>query len=297
VNSVPLRQQNVQGCIVLEYKALSEGVKIPVLGIGTWGVGGKHVPDYSHDGKGIEAIRAAIDLGMTHIDTAEYYGAGHAEEIVGEAIKPYKRSDLFITTKVYRTHLRFAEVLLSLRNSLKRLATDYVDLFLIHWPDSQVPIKETISALETCVDEGLARCIGVSNFSTPLFQKAQNQTKRHKLVANQVYYNLTRVNRTYFHGLKVSDLYSYCKANGIMLIAWSPLEEGKLGKPGFPVLDQMAEKYRKTQAQIALNWLLSQENIVAIPKASSIDHLEENAGAVGWKLVPSDIKELGESFL
>jgi diketogulonate reductase-like aldo/keto reductase len=270
---------------------------IPVLGVGTWGLGGKHTADYSNDADSVKAIRAAIDLGMTHIDTAEYYGAGHTEELVSEAIKPYKRADLFITTKVYRTHLRSVDVLSSIRNSLKRLSTDYVDLFLIHWPDPQVPIKETINALETCVDEGYARCIGVSNFSTALFQAAQSHTKRHKLVANQVYYNLTRVNKTYFNGLAVDELYSFCEANGIMLIAWSPLEQGKLAKPGFPSLDKIAEKYGKTQAQVALNWLISREKIVTIPKASNVYHLTENMGAIGWKMTPSDFNELSQSFL
>lgn len=275
---------------------LSKGVKIPVLGVGTWGLGGKHSADYSNDEQSVKAIQSAIDLEMTHVDTAEYYGAGHTEELVGRAIKPYQRDGLFITTKVYRTHLRYAEVLSSIKKSLKRLSTDYVDLFLVHWPNPEVPIGETMKAMEACIDEGYTRFIGVSNFSAALFEEAQAQLKKRELVANELYYNLTRVGKLYRNGLSVEDVISLCEAKNIMLIAWSPLEEGKLARPGFPILDRIAEKYSKTQAQVALNWLFSNKNIVAIPKASSINHIRENAGAVGWKLDESDFKELRESF-
>ncbi len=280
----------------MEYKEISKGVRVPVLGAGTWGIGGKHSADYSNDDCGVNAIRAAIDHEMTHIDTAEYYGAGHTEELVGKAIQQYSRSNLFITTKVYRTHLRYNDVLSSIRKSLQRLSTDYVDLFLIHWPSPEVPIKETVNALEACVDEGYTRFIGVSNFSVDLFKEAQNHLKKHLLVANQVYFNLTRVNKTYFNGLSAKDLNSFCEERNIMLIAWSPLEEGKLAKSGFQVLDEMAKKYGKTQAQVALNWLISQKKIIAVPKASSFKHIKENLGAIGWIMDESDSKRLKDSF-
>jgi len=280
----------------MEYKEISKGVRVPVLGAGTWGIGGKHSADYSNDGCGVNAIRAAIDHGMTHIDTAEYYGAGHTEELVGKAIQQYSRANLFITTKVYRTHLRYTDVLSSIRKSLQRLSTDYVDLFLIHWPSPEVPIEETANALETCVDEGYARFIGVSNFSVDLFKEAQSHLRKHLLVANQVYFNLTRVNKTYFNGLSARDLNSFCEERNIMLVAWSPLEEGKLAKPGFQMLDEMAKKYGKTQAQVALNWLISQKKIIAVPKASSLKHIKENLGAIGWIMDESDSKRLEDSF-
>lgn len=266
-----------------------------MLGAGTWGIGGKHSADYSNDGCGIAAIRAAIDFGMTHIDTAENYGAGHSEELVGKAIKPYNRADLFITTKVYRTHLRYADVLSSITKSLQRLSTNYVDLFLIYSPNREVPIKETMNALEVCIDEGYTRFIGVSNFSIDLFQEAQSHLKKHLLVANQVHFNLTQVNKACFNRFSVDDLRFY-EARNIMLIAWSPLEEGKLSKPGFPVLHEMANKYGKTQAQVALNWLTSQKKMIAIPKALSFEHIKENIGALGWSLNEPDVKRLEESF-
>jgi diketogulonate reductase-like aldo/keto reductase len=280
----------------LEYKVLSKGVKIPVLGVGTWGLGGKHSADYSDDEKSVNAIQCAIDLGMTHVDTAEYYGAGHAEELVGKAIKQFNRDDLFLTTKVYRTHLRYADVFSSIKRSLRRLSTDYVDLFLVHWPDPEVPIGETMNALEACVDEGYTRFIGVSNFSASLFEEAQCQLRKHQLVANQLYYNLARVGKSYRNGLSVEDVISLCEAKDIMLIAWSPLEEGKLARPGFSSLDKMVSKYHKTQAQVALNWLISNKKIITIPKASNIDHIRENVGAVGWKLDDGDFIELREAF-
>jgi len=280
----------------MEYKELAEGVKVPVLGVGTWGLGGKHASDYSRDAESIAAIRTAIDLGMTHIDTAEYYGAGHTEELVGKAIVPYKRKGLFITTKVYKTHLRYENVLSSIKTSLKRLCVDYVDLYLVHWPNSTVPLKETMSALEHCVYEGYSRFIGVSNFSIPLLQEAQKNMEKYRLAANQVYYNVSRFHKTYFNGLSVSDLYTYCKDENIMLIAWSPLEEGKLAKPGFPMLDEIAKKYGKSQAQVALNWLISQEKIIVVPKALRKEHIMENLGALGWRLSSEDFIRLQESF-
>jgi diketogulonate reductase-like aldo/keto reductase len=280
----------------VEYKELSKDAKISVLGIGTWGLGGKHSADFSNDQFHINSISTAIDFGMTHIDTAEYYGAGHTEELVGKAIQPYKRDDLFITTKVYRTHLRYVDVLSSIRKSLQRLSTNYVDLFLIHWPSPEVPIEETMNALEACINEGYTRFIGVSNFSVDLFKEAQNHLKKHILVANQVYFNLTRFNKTYFNGLSVKDLISFCEENDIMLVAWSPLEEGKLAKPGFKVLDEMAKKYCKTQAQVALNWLISQKKIITIPRASSFEHIQENLGALGCIMDESDFKRLEDSF-
>ena len=173
----------------MEYKEIVKGVQVPVLGLGTWGLGGKHTPDYSNDNYYITAIAQAIDSGLTHIDTAAYYGGGHTEEIIGKAIAPYKRDDLFITTKVYRTELKYEKFITSVKNSLSRMNVNYADLVLVHWPSSIVPLRETMSALEACVDKGFARFIGVSNFSVDLLKEAQSYLKRHSLVADQVYYN------------------------------------------------------------------------------------------------------------
>jgi diketogulonate reductase-like aldo/keto reductase len=154
-----------------------------------------------------------------------------------------------------------------------------------------------MNAFEHCIDQGYTRFIGVSNFSVHRLREAQSRLEKHRLVACQAYYNLTQVQKTYFFGLSVTELHSYCKQKDIMLIAWSPLEEGKLTRPDqYPVLDEMTEKYGKTQAQISLNWLISQEKIVTIPKASSIEHIKENAGATGWRMSEEDSRRLQESF-
>lgn len=283
-------------------------MKVPVLGLGTWGIGGKDQGDSSSDSQAVAAIQSGIELGMTHIDTAEFYGAGHTEELVGEAIAPYRRNQLFVTTKVYRTHLRHNDLMRAMKNSLRRLRLDYVDLYLIHWPNPEVPLKETMKALDLCVEEGLTRFIGVSNFTLQLLQKAQSYLQSHRLVANQIYYNLARYRKTsridYVADLRsygveddiVTDFQVYCVKNNIMLIAYTPLEGGKLAKPGYPVLDEIAEKYGKTPAQVSLNWLISQERIITIAKASNIKHIEENIGAVGWRLSKEDSNRLQDSF-
>jgi len=280
----------------MEYKELVEGVRIPVLGLGTWGVGGYQTPDTSRDEEEVAALRAGIELGMTHIDTAETYGAGHSEVLVGEAIKPYKRGDLFITTKVWRTNLRYDDLISAMKGSLKRLGVEYVDLYLIHWPNPEVPLRETMRALEYCAEEGYTRFIGVSNFSASLLAEAQSHLRSHRLVADQVHYSLLEQSQA-------MELLPYCHEKDVMLIAYKPLGTQSypvaykpLVKPGHPVLDELAEKYGKTQAQVSLNWLVLQEKVVAIPKASRLEHLRENVGAVGWRLSHEDFVRLGESF-
>jgi len=273
----------------MEYKDLVEGIRMPVLGLGTWDIGGRLKADASRDEEEVAALRAAIDLGMTHIDTAEVYGAGHTEELVGEAIKPYDRDGLFITTKVWKNHLRYGDLVASMKASLRRLGVDYVDLYLVHWSNPEVPLRETMRGLEHCVEEGFTRFIGVSNFPAPLLEEAQLHLRDHRLVADQVEYSLMEQS----HG---RELLPYCVENDVMLIAYTPLAKGRLGKPGHAVLDALAERYGKTQAQVSLNWLISQEKVVAIPKASRLEHLWDNVGAVGWRLSEEDLESLTVAF-
>ena len=273
----------------MDYRELVKEVRIPVIGIGTWGMGGGRTADPSKDDENIAAIRAGIDLGMTQIDTAEMYGGGHTEELVGAAIESYDRGDIFITTKVWKTHLRYDDLISSMLASLRRLGLDYVDLYLIHWPNPEVPIQETMRALEHCIHEGYTRFIGISNFPVYLVEEAQTHLKDNRLVSNQVEYSLTE------QGPR-RELLPYCQENGIMLIAYTPLGKGRLAMPGNAILDTIAEKYGKTQAQVALNWLISQENVVAIPKASRIEHLNENIGASGWRLDEEDFRKLSMAF-
>jgi diketogulonate reductase-like aldo/keto reductase len=268
----------------MEYKTLIGDVRIPILGMGTWKLEGGYFPDRSQDKIAIETLREGIRLGMTHIDTAEMYGSGHVEEIVGEAIKPFRRKDVFITTKVSPVNLRFDDLVNSIKGSLKRLKTDFVDLYLIHWPNPKIPLKESMKALEYAVEEGFTKFIGVSNFSVELMKKAQSYTKE-KIVANQVEYSL-------LHREPERDLLPYCQKENIMIIAYTPLAGGKLTKPGFNLLDEIANKYNRTQSQVVLNWLISKEKVITIPKTIKIQHLIENIGAIGWKLKEKDVEKL-----
>ncbi len=275
---------------MMEYRVIGDGVSIPVLGVGTWGMGGRQVEDRSRDEEDVQAIRVALDLGMTHIDTAEYYGAGHCEELVGEAIEPYRRGDVFITTKVWRNHLEYDSLLSSMEGSLRRLGVDHVDLYLIHWPNPEVPLRETMSALEKCADEGLTRFIGVSNFSPQLMREAQGHLREHRLVADQVEYSL-------MDQKPGMELLPYLRSRESLLIAYKPLGLGSLLNAGNRVLAEMADRYGKTPAQVALNWVISHEGVVAIPKSSNPLHLLENAGAVGWSLGDEDMALLADSFV
>jgi diketogulonate reductase-like aldo/keto reductase len=274
----------------MEYRVIGDGVSIPVLGVGTWGMGGRQVEDRSRDDEEVQAIRVALDLGMTHIDTAEYYGAGHCEELVGEAIEPYRRGDIFITTKVWRNHLEYDDLLRSMEGSLRRLGVDHVDLYLIHWPNPEVPLSETMSALEKCADEGLTRLIGVSNFSPQLMREAQGCLRENRLVADQVEYSL-------MDQKPGMELLPYLRSRDSLLVAYKPLGRGSLIGGQNRVLGEMAEKYGKTPAQVALNWVVSHEGVVAIPKSSNPLHILENAGAVGWRLSDKDMAILADSFV
>lgn len=275
---------------MMRYHEIAPGVEIPVLGLGTWGMGGRQIEDHRWNEENVTAIRMAIELGLTHIDTAEYYGAGHTEELVGEAVEPYQRDSLFITTKVWHTHLRHSDLLESMRKSLRRLRQDYVDLYLVHWPNPDVPLKETMKAMELCIEEGYTRFIGVSNFDWSLMREAQSRLESHDLVANQVEYSL-------LDQKPKMDLLPRMQAGNRTLIAYRPLGRGILVRPGNNVLDEVAEKYGKSQTQVALNWLISQDNVVAIPKSSNPVHLLDLAGAVGWELGLEDSIRLSQAFI
>jgi diketogulonate reductase-like aldo/keto reductase len=279
----------------LEFKDFASGLRIPSVGFGTWKIGGEMTADRSHDREAVSVMRATIRLGVTHIDTAELYGDGHAEELVGEAVGEFDRKALFITTKVKWSNLRYKDVIEAARGSLKRLRMDYVDLYLVHTPSDSVPIRETMKAMDELVDARITRFIGVSNFSVEQMEKAQ-RASRHRVVANQIEYNLLTRNS----GLHTTDMEAsiipYCQKEGVAVIAYRPLAKGELTKPGFPLLDELAEKYGKTQAQVAINWLVSKPNIVAIPKTMRIERVRENLGAIGWKLSSEDSYRLDHEF-
>jgi len=261
-------------------------VFIPVLGLGTWEIGGREGPDYSHDREAIEIIRYAIKKGMYLIDTAEMYGGGHTEELVGEAIKEFPREKVFIATKVWHTDLRYRDVLAALERSLERLQVDYVDLYQIHWPNPAIPIKETMKAMEKLVDDGKVRFIGVSNFSLKELEEAMASMSKYDIVSNQLLYNpLDRQIE--------EDLLPFCKKNGITIIAYRPLGKGRLlREPYRSRLEGIARKYGKTPVQVVINWVIRHENVIAIPKTLNKKHLDEILGSVGWKMDEEDYEKL-----
>lgn len=267
---------------------------IAKIGIGTWGIGGKREADTSRDAESIEAIRTGIEHGLNHIDTAEVYGAGHAEELVGEAIAPYKRDRLFLTTKVSGDNLSYRAVHAAARASLERLNTEYIDLYLIHWPNPTIPIEQTMRALTELTGSGLVRMLGVSNFSPEEMTAAQAAIP-YRLIANQIEYNLL----VREHGRQSerisSQIIPYCRENGMLVIAYSPLAKGLLAKPGIAALDTIAAKHAKTPAQVALNWIISQHGIITIPRTASKAHMLENIGALRWHLPEEDIAYLTEN--
>ena len=272
----------------MEFKNLTGKVKIPALGLGTWEMGGKMSADRSNDDYHIEAIRYAIKIGITHIDTAEMYAAGHCEEIVGEAIKKADRKKLFITTKVWPIHLTHDQILRSCEESLKRLQTNYIDLYLIHWPNPQANMKEVMSTFDQLVAQKQVHHIGVSNFSLKQFKEAQKYTQN-KIVTNQVEYNL-------FNLKPEDELLPFCQKEKVILTAYSPLAQGGLVGKRYDLIDQLSQKYKKTHIQILLRYLIDHPQVITIPKSSSKDHLDEIIGTLGWHLEKSDILAIKKEF-
>ena len=260
---------------------------VPVLGMGTWGMGGGFMsPDYSEDEKCVRALRRGIELGMTLIDTAEVYGGGHAEELVGEAIKGFPRNELFIVSKVWPDRRTRDEIVKAALASVKRLGT-HMDLYLLHRPPEDGELKERMKGLEEVVKRGLTRYIGVSNFSVPLMEEARKYLSTVDIVAVQ-----NRMSVSY--RVYEKDVVPYAERRGMMFMAYTPLEKGRLATN--PFLASVGSKYGKTAAQVALNWLICINPVVPIPKAARLEHVEENAGAMGWRLSREDWELIAEHF-
>ncbi len=259
--------------------------------MGTWNMGGGMRPDSSRDKEAVEALRLGLDLGMTLIDTAEMYGAGKSEEVVSRAIEG-RRETVFVASKVSPQHFSYDDVLHSARMSLKRLGVKQMDLYQLHWPNTRIPISETMRAMEKLVHDGLVRHIGVSNFSVKQMEEAQAALSREKIVSNQVEYNL--VDRSI-----EEEIMPYCQQENVTVIAYSPLGQGRIssGSGGpFKVLDDVAKQIGKTRGQVALNWVLQHDSVVVIPKAIDKTHVRENAQVMGWKLSPENSKRVEAAF-
>ena len=271
-------------------KKLKTGFEMPVFGLGTWQMGGRDTHDLKNDDSAdIFAIKSAIDLGITHIDTAEIYADGYSEILVGKAIKDYNRSKLFIVSKVKAENMSYDGVINSCKKSLERLQTPYLDLYLLHRHNPQFDLKETMRALDYLVEQGLIKNIGVANFNKEYLKEAQSYTKN-KIVCNQVHYNLE------FREPEVTELLNYCQKNDVFLVAWRPVGKGNLLENIPEVLKQVCDKYKKTPAQVAINWLISQPNVLTLAKTRHIEHLKENMGAIGWEMEKEDIEKLRKDY-
>jgi diketogulonate reductase-like aldo/keto reductase len=232
----------------------------------------------------VEAMKAGLAGGMSMIDTAEVY---NSEPLVAEAMQGYKREDLFIATKVTLTHLRRRALFRALERSLRRLKTSYVDLYQVHQPNPMVPIRETMGAMEELLEAGKIRAIGVSNFSLKRMTEANASLKRAQLASTQMSYSL-------LHREIEKDMIPYCRREGIAVLAYFPLGHGRLA--GERRLRAFCEKYSKSPAQVALNWLASQAGVFPIPRAANPVHVKENLGASGWRLSAQDLQELDKIF-
>ena len=262
---------------MLHKRLAATELTIPEIGLGTWQYRGS-----------VQALRKGIELGARFIDTAEAYGT---ESFVGEVIRDI-RNQVFLATKVSPWNFRPKDLFQAADRSLQALKTDYIDLYQLHWPNSTIPIEETMGAMEELVNQGKIRFIGVSNFSLGELQRAQAALSRSPIVSNQVRYSL--VDRSAEVGLL-----EYCQQNKVTLIAYSPLARGmhaiRKNDPA-GVLRTVAAETGKTEAQVALNWCIARDSVVAIPKADSPEHVEENCVASDWRLTQGQIAVLNKEI-
>jgi diketogulonate reductase-like aldo/keto reductase len=261
--------------------ALPSGERVPQLGQGTWGMG-KSLRQRREE---IAALRLGIDLGLTLIDTAEMYGDGIAEEIVAEAIDG-RRDECFIVSKVLPENSTRAGTIAACEGSLRRLKTDRIDLYLLHWR-GQPRLEQTLSGFEALRDAGALRYWGVSNFDIKDMLELYALAGGTACATDQVLYNLR-------HRAIEAGLLPWCRDRGIPIMAYSPLEQGRLLRNR--VLTAVAIRHRATTAQIALAWVLRQCDMMVIPKAATLEHVRENQAALDIKLTGQDLAELDRAF-
>jgi diketogulonate reductase-like aldo/keto reductase len=261
--------------------ALPSGETVPALGQGTW----QMAETVSRRKQEIEALRLGVELGMTLVDTAEMYGEGASEELVAEAIVG-ERDRLFLVSKVYPHNASRQGVVQACERSLRRLKTDRLDLYLLHWRGS-VPLEETVAGFEELRRSGKIRHWGVSNFDVGDMEELLRVPAGENCAANQVLYNVTRRGPEF-------DLIPWMTEQRMPLMAYSPIEQGRLPRGG--VLQRIGQKYGASPFQIALAWLLQTPDVIAIPKASSPDHVRDNHRALEIRLSPEDLEAIDAEF-
>lgn len=264
---------------------LPGGEMVPQLGLGTWYMG-ESASTYERE---VSAVSYAIDRGIRLIDTAEMYANGGAEDVVGAAIKgntAVPRDELFIVSKVLPSNAHYDGVIKACDGSLSRLGTDTIDLYLLHWRGS-APFSETLEAFEALRASGKIRHFGVSNFDSADMDEWCNTNSSAALACNQVLYNLSRRGPEW-------DVIPNCRKRGVPVMAYSPLEQGRL--MGDPTLSQLADKHGVSDLQIALAWVLAQENVIAIPKSLNHAHIDQNIAAMNITLDAEDHALLDAAF-
>ncbi|MGH7321521.1 MAG: aldo/keto reductase [Candidatus Rokuibacteriota bacterium] len=257
------------------------GIRVAVIGQGTWRMGERAGARKDE----IAALRLGIELGLTHIDTAEMYGDGGAERVVAETASG-RRAEVFVTTKVLPSNASYAGTLRACERSLKRLRMEYVDLYLLHWWSSRYPIAETMKAMEELVARGLTRFIGVSNFDVGQLKAAETALARERLACNQVLYHLRD------RGIEKAVL-PFCERREIAVVGYTPI-----GKGGFlrGAVADIARRHGVTPRQVALNVLTRRPSLFTIPKASRPEHVHENAAALDFTLTPEEWSTIAAAF-
>lgn len=265
----------------MRHLRLPSGADLPVLGQGTWGMG-ERGGDRSAQ---VAALRHGLDLGIGLLDTAEMYGNGGAEEVVGEAVAG-RRDEAFLVSKVLPHNATRRGTVEACERSLRRMGTEHVDLYLLHWRGA-APLEDTLEAFEELRADGKIRYFGVSNFDPEDVRELFATETGRQAQTDQVLYNLTR------RGVEF-DLLPWCRQQRLPVMAYSPIEQGRV--LGNAVLRGVADEHGATPAQVALAWVLRQEDVCAIPKASTVEHVEQNHAALGMRLSEEDLAVLDAEF-
>jgi diketogulonate reductase-like aldo/keto reductase len=259
------------------------GDPVPRLGQGAWRMGEQR----RRHAEELRALRTGIELGLTLIDTAEMYGNGGSEELVAEAIAG-RREHVYVVSKVLPMNASRRGTIEACEASLARLRTDYLDLYLLHWPGNH-PLEETLEAFAALQSRGLIRNFGVSNFDSADLKQAASLAHGAGITTNQVLYNLEE------RGIEW-DLLPWCRARGMPIMAYSPLGSDSRRLREHPTLAKIAARHDATPSRVALAWLLAQRDVIVIPKAASEEHVRDNHAALGLALTPADLAELDRAF-
>lgn len=279
---------DIVGNMNIPTKKLKSGFELPVYGLGMWQMGGRAEADYANDEADIRAIDGALKAGVTHVDVAESYGNGHAEELLSKVLPYHEREKLIIASKVSAWNQSYEGVMQAFERSSERLGTPYLDLYLLHfYPDSGIDIKDTMRAMDELVRQGVVKNIGVCNMTTSRFDEIQSHTSN-KIVCNQVHYNVQ------YREVEDKQILKHAQDNDVMLVAWRPLQKGLL--PSSKLINELAVKYGKTTAQISINWLTSQQNVVTIAKTSNANHLQENIAALNFVMETADVERIRTEY-